>query len=159
MLRLDFEVKRFGAELAFAFFLLLIGGAAVAGALQMNVGWKDDGPGAGFFPLLVGLVLCAACLVQIVLTLKHRRALQTPIFDGEAVRNLSGIIVPTALCAAAIPVAGIYLPAAFLLAYFVHRRTERSPIEIVAIATAVPTALYLLFDVALEIKLPGGWIY
>ena len=159
MLRLDFEVKRFGAELAFAFFLLLIGGTAVAGALQMNVGWKDDGPGPGFFPLLVGLILCAACAVQIVVTLKSRRALQAPVFDREIVRNLSGIVVPTALCAAAIPVAGLYIPAAFLLAYFVHRRTTRSRFEIAGIAIAVSTALYLVFDIALEIKLPGGWLY
>ncbi len=159
MLRLDFEIKRFAAELAFALFLLLIGVAAVTGALQMNVGWRDDGPGAGFFPLLVGLILCAACIVQIVITFKARRALQAPIFNGQAFQNLSGIVVPTALCAAAIPLVGIYVPAAFLLAYFVHRRTERAPLEIAAIAVAVPVALYVLFDLTLEIKLPSGWIF
>ena len=43
--------------------LLLFGALVAYKSWELGAGWRDDGPGAGYFPFYIGVLICAACVV------------------------------------------------------------------------------------------------
>ena len=41
-----------------AFLILIMGLVVVQGSWKLGSGWTTDGPGAGYFPFYIGLILC-----------------------------------------------------------------------------------------------------
>lgn len=156
MSRFASRLKRFQAELGFAALLFLLGAAIVGGALEQDVGWRDDGPGAGYFPLRIGVIICLASLGIMGQALMTRHELQEAMFRPDAVANLLGIVAPTVLCAAAIPFFGLYLSAAVYVGFFIRWRARQPLWKAGLISLAVPTVFFAVFELWLRIALPKG---
>ena len=66
------------------------------GSRKLGSGWTTDGPGAGYFPFYIGLILCisgAGTLYQALLGKKRN----TEIFvDGEQIRRVLSVLIPAA---------------------------------------------------------------
>src|SRR5262245_32402358 len=45
--------------------LVLIGGVVVAESLTHDIGWNETGPGSGYFPFRVGLLLIGAAIIRL----------------------------------------------------------------------------------------------
>jgi hypothetical protein len=53
-------VATYVVEAVVAFFVLALGIVVVVGSRSLGSGWTTDGPGAGYFPFYIGLILCVA---------------------------------------------------------------------------------------------------
>jgi hypothetical protein len=145
---------RTAAEAAMALAAAGFGGIVVAGALQHDTGWGATGPGAGYFPLRIGILLIAAAL------LLAGRALVAAVpgrfSEPGALRRVVALFVPTALFGVAIAPLGTYLPM-FVYLLWMSRVQARAgwPLAL-AFAIGTPLAFFLLFETWLTVPLAKG---
>ena len=62
-------LRRRPVETGAAVALCVLGGLVSAESLAHDVGWSAEGPGAGYFPFRVGVLLCGAGIALIVRSL------------------------------------------------------------------------------------------
>jgi putative tricarboxylic transport membrane protein len=109
----------------------------------------QDGPGPGFFPLWYGIAMGVLSLLLVISSSKS----QTTIDWSDAPRALAAWAAFAAMCAA-FKLIG-FLPAFALLTFFLVAVMYRRPLKVAAAVSAALTAgFYLLFPLALGVKLP-----
>ena len=109
----------------------------------------QDGPGPGFFPLWYGIAMSALSLLLVISSLK----IQTRIDWSDAPRALAAWAAFAAMCAA-IKLIG-FLPAFALLTFFIVAVMYRRPLKVAAaVSVALSAGFYLVFPLALGVKLP-----
>jgi hypothetical protein len=109
--------------------------------------------GPGFFPRIIGILLIAACLAELV---REARSGSEPPRPSQHVQDMVVVAVLTGLFVMVLNILGGYLAMiAFLLASLAYLNRGR-PVQNVAIALLLPTAIWLMFDVWLNASLPEG---
>ena len=109
----------------------------------------QDGPGPGFFPLWYGIAMSALSLWLVFSSLKT----QARIDWSDAPRALATWAAFAAMCAA-VKLIG-FLPAFALLTFFIVAVMYRRPLKVAAaVAVALSAGFYLVFPLALNVKLP-----
>ena len=140
-------------EAATALITGAFGAAVVVSSLDNGIGWSSAGVESGTFPFIVGLVIAAGSLFNLVQGWLHARAV---ILGPSELRRLGKLFVPAAVYVGVIPLIGIYPASAFYvfgtLAW--HRRGSLLLPALAAIGAAL--ALYLIFELTFHISLPRG---
>ena len=140
-------------EAATALITGAFGAAVVVSGLDNGIGWSAAGVDAGTFPFIVGLVIAAGSLFNLVQGWLHARAV---ILGPSELRRLGKLFVPAAVYVGVIPLIGIYPASAFYvfgtLAW--HWRGSLLLPALAAIGAAL--ALYLIFELTFQISLPRG---
>ena len=130
------------------------GGVVVVGALRHDVGWDSTGPGAGYFPLRIGLLLVG---VALLLALRQLLAGAAGRFaERGAARRVAALLLPTIAFGVAIAPLGTYLPMALYLAWMARFRARAGWALTVLIALGMPVGFYLLFETWLGVPLAKG---
>ncbi|MBR1154416.1 tripartite tricarboxylate transporter TctB family protein [Bradyrhizobium sp. JYMT SZCCT0428] len=140
-------------EAATALITGAFGAAVIVSSLDNGIGWSAAGVESGTFPLIVGLVILAGSLFNLVQGWLHARAV---ILGPSELRRLATLFVPAAVFVGVIPLIGMY-PAAALYVFGAlawHRRGSLLLAAIAAIGAAL--ALYLMFELTFQISLPRG---
>ena len=141
-------------EIGVGVFVALFGLIAIVGGIQVGQGWGAEGPQAGFFPFYVGLIIVVSSAVNVV------RAAGLPsgeVFAGWGqLRQVAAVLAPTAVYVFLIPVLGIYVASAVLIAVFMtwfgrYRWTIAG-----AIALIVPILTFFMFEIWFLVPLPKG---
>src|ERR1700754_5002353 len=127
--------------------LLVVGIVVVIEARRLGAGWTTDGPGAGYFPFFIGLIICIASLGILWQSL-FSKARDTRSFVDKL--QLSGVM--SALGAAAIYVfavvfLGLYVASAIYIALFMIVLGKYSALKSVLIAVIVNAVFFLMFEV------------
>ena len=143
----------------------LVGAIVAAESLTHDIGWNETGPGSGYFPFRVGLLLIAAAVVRIVqvrlkpdttqLRLKADAASETFVTRDELRRSLS-VFWPTAALVIAMFPLGCYIPSGVYLAWMMRRHGGRGWLVSSMYGAAVMTAFFLIFDVWFRVPLAKG---
>ncbi len=116
-----------------------------------------EGPGAGFFPLWYGVAILGLSALLIVSNLRRRSSRGDAIDWARLVRAFSTWL------ALAVSVA-LFKPLGFvisfaLLTYFIVAVMYRRPLKTAALtAVASAAGFYLVFDRALSVPLPVGFL-
>jgi len=176
-----FAAKR-TLEVATAAALALVGGVVVAESLTHDIGWNEAGPGSGYFPFRVGLLLIVAATIRVAQTLRGT-GFATASFRGtgsassgghasgpvgttsgpaeafvtreELHRSLS-VFWPTAALVAAMFPLGCYVPSAMYLAWMMRRHGGHRWMVSAAYGAAVMVAFFLIFDLWFRVPLAKG---
>jgi hypothetical protein len=140
-------------EAATALITGAFGAAVVVSSLDNGIGWSAAGVESGTFPFIVGLVIAAGSLFNLVQGWLHARAV---ILGPSELRRLGKLFVPAAVYVGVVPLIGVYPASAFYvfgtLAW--HRRGSLLLPALAAIGAAL--ALYLIFELTFQISLPRG---
>lgn len=130
-------------------------GVLVAGeSLTHDVGWNDAGPGPGYFPFRIGLLLVAA---GALLYAQHRRGAPGPVFARrEELERSLGVFLPTAALGGSMFVLGCYVPSAVYLAWMMRRHGASGWLRAGLVGTAVMAVLFLVFEVWFRVPLAKG---
>jgi putative tricarboxylic transport membrane protein len=108
-----------------------------------------DGPGSGFFPLWYGIAMVALSLLLMVFSLTER-----PAVDWSGAGRALGAWAAMAVAVAALKLLGFVICFA-ALSFFVAAVMYRRPLAAAAITAAAGAgAFYLVFPLALGVKLP-----
>ena len=151
-------VPTFAVEAAVAALIVLFGIVVLVGSRNLGSGWTSDGPGAGYFPFYIGLILCisgAGTLYQALFGKKR----STEIFvDGSQIKRVLSVLVPAAVYVLAIQVVGLYIASAVYIAGFMIILGKFSRVKSVALGIAVAVFFFFMFEVWFKIPLYKGWL-
>ena len=129
------------------------GAAVVVSSLDNGIGWSSAGVDSGTFPFIVGMVIAAGSLFNLVQGWLHSR----PVILGPTeLRRLGILFVPAAVFVGIIPLIGMY-PAAALYVLGALAWQKRGSLLLAALAAiGAALALYLVFELTFQISLPRG---
>ena len=134
----------------------LIGAIVVAESLTHDIGWNEAGPGSGYFPFRVGLLLIVVAVVRIVqVRLKADTTSEIFVTRDELRRSLS-VFWPTAALVIAMFPLGCYVPSMVYLAWMMRRHSGRGWLVSAMYGAAVMIAFFLIFDVWFRVPLAKG---
>jgi hypothetical protein len=151
-------VPTFAVEAAVAALVVLFGLVVLIGSRNLGSGWTSDGPGAGYFPFYIGLILCisgAGILYQALFGKKRN----TEIFvDGEQLKRVLSVLVPAAVYVLAIQVFGIYIASAVYIAGFMIVLGKFDKVKAILLGVAIAAFFFVMFEVWFKIPLHKGWL-
>ena len=141
-------------ELANAAAIGLFGIIVVYGALQAGIGWGFEGPKAGFFPFIIGVILIGATCVNLWNGLQTS---SSKVFsEWDELKRVWDVTWPIAVFIALVPYIGIYFASAVLIAYFMMRISDYGIGRTAIVALSVPFVTFLVFERWFLVALPKG---
>jgi hypothetical protein len=112
--------------------------------------------GPGFFPRIVGVSLVVACLIDLAIELFRPRP---PVAHFDHIPTVLAVAGLSVLFVLALAILGGYL-AMFAFVFATLTVLDRTrPVQSLAIALILPSAIYLLFDVWLNAAVPRGMLF
>jgi hypothetical protein len=149
-------VQTYLVEAVVAALIVLLGMVVVFGSRKLGSGWTTDGPGAGYFPFYIGVILCiagAGIFFQSLFTKQKN----TEIFvDSEQLKRVLQVLSPAALYVGAVQFLGLYVASAIYIALFMVYLGHYSWIKSVIISVVVITLFFFMFEVWFKVPLFKG---
>ena len=133
-----------------------LGCVVIFEARRLGAGWTDDGPGSGYFPFYIGLILCFAAL-GIFYQAMFSKARDNAVFvDREQLGRVASVLLPALAFVLAIVFVGIYVAAAVYIAGFMIVLGRYAPAKGVFLGVAVAAVFFLMFEVWFKVPLYKG---
>ena len=136
--------------------LFAVGAVVVWQARLLGAQWTSDGPGSGYFPFYIGLILCiasAGILYQAVVSKKR----DTRAFvDREQLVRVLSVFVPAIFYVLAIVYVGIYIASAIYIAVFMVVLGKYPAWKAAVIGVLVSIAFFAMFEVWFKVPLYKG---
>jgi len=148
-------VNRRTVEISTAIAVALLGAVVISESLTHDIGWNGNGPGSGYFPFRVGLLLVAVAIVRLLQIRLKPDSTRSFVTRDELQRSLSVLWPTMALVLAMIPL-GCYVPSAVYLAWMMRRHGGHSWLLSAAYGAAVGVAFFLVFDLWFGVPLAKG---
>jgi len=149
-------VQTYVVEAVVAAMIVLMGLVVVFGSRKLGAGWTTDGPGAGYFPFYIGVILCiagAGIFCQALFT----RQKNTGIFvDNEQLRRVLQVLVPALVYVGAVQFLGLYLASAIYIALFMVYLGHYTWFKSAVAAAVVVTLFFFMFEVWFKVPLFKG---
>lgn len=111
----------------------------------------QDGPGPGFFPLWYGIAMAALSLILVISSISRK---DIEAVDWRGARRAFATWLALAASVAALKVAGFLVSFAALTFFIVAVMYRRPPRVAAIVALAAAGAFYLVFPLALGVRLP-----
>ena len=148
-------ITRRSLEVATAALTGAFGAAILVSSLRIGVGWTSRGLGSGAFPAIAGALIVAGSVYNLVRALPRPGAVMV---ERATLRRIAAMFLPAALFVAAIPLMGMHVASGAYIFAMVAARRSIPVWRAVAIAIAVPVALYFVFDWGFSVALPAGML-
>jgi hypothetical protein len=143
-------------EAVVALILLIIGIVVIVESRRLGAGWTTDGPGAGYFPFYIGVIIAvsSAGILHQALLGKHRK---TEIFvDTEQLKRVLSVLIPAAVYVLGVAFLGLYIASAIYIALFMIVLGKYSWVKSVIAAVVFNTLFFCLFEVWFKVPLYKG---
>lgn len=144
------------AEVAVAAFFFALGAIVVYDSVRLGARWAEDGPQPGYFPFYVGLIICVASLVNVVLGLRAGAQGNGSFVEVGQLKLVLSVLVPSAIFAGLVGWLGIYVAGALFIAFFMRWLGKYAWWKVAAVAIGNSVVFYLIFEVWFLVPLPKG---
>jgi hypothetical protein len=148
-------VKNCSVDAAVAVILLAFGAVVVFEARRLGAGWTSDGPGAGYFPFYIGLILCISALGILVQSRLQSRD-EGVFVDREQLGRVLSVLLPAIAYVLAVWFVGLYVASALYVALFMIILGKYSPVRSVLVAMIVNAVFFVMFEVWFKVPLYKG---
>jgi hypothetical protein len=139
--------------------IFVAGAVVVVQARALGAGWTSDGPGAGYFPFYIGLILCLASAGIFVQALRKRRRGDAAFVDREQLVRVLSVLVPAIVYVLVVVFLGLYVASAIYIAVFMVV-LGKYPVWKAAVAgVLVSAAFFLMFEVWFKVPLYKGTLH
>jgi len=136
--------------------LLVLGLVVVVEARRLGAGWSSDGPGAGYFPFYIGLIVCISSLGILYQSLLGKKRDTGTFVDRQQLRQVMSVLWPAAVYVLAIMFLGIYVASAIYIALFMIVLGKYPPIKSVILGVVINAIFFLMFEVWFKVPLYKG---
>jgi hypothetical protein len=145
-------------EMVVAAILLVFGVVVAYGSYQLGSGWTTDGPGAGYFPFYVGLLICVAGIGVFAQALFAKNKGEEPFVDREQLHRVLSVFIPAVVYVGAVQIFGLYVASAVYIALFMVILGKYTWLKSSIISLAVIVLFFLMFEVWFKVPLFKGSI-
>jgi len=143
-------------EAVVAVCVLALGLLIMYGSRNLGSEWTSYGPGAGYFPFYIGLILCISS-VGIFIQALFGKAKNTGAFvDHVQLRRVLQVFIPALIYVGAVQVLGIYVASAVYIALFMVYLGEFSWLKSSVAAVFINVVFFLMFEVWFKVPLFKG---
>ncbi len=151
-------VSRRTVDIAVALLLLLFATIFATESVRLGHGWMEGvGPAAGFFPFGISVLLGGASLINLINAIRNRDAeSQEDFVTLTGLSRIMFVLLPLAAYIAATQFIGIYVASAIFIAGFMIAFGHNGILKSVLVGTAVPVALFFMFERWFLVPLPKG---
>jgi hypothetical protein len=149
-------VPTFAVEIVVALLILAFGMTVLFGSRNLGAGWTSDGPGAGYFPFYIGVILCVASVGILWQTVRKGNDSEDIFADGEQIRRVLTVLVPAGVYVLAIWVIGLYVASAIYIAGFMIILGKFAPWKSVLVALVFSAIFFAMFEVWFKVPLYKG---
>ena len=134
------------AEMVVAALFFLLGAIAVWDSVRLGARWADDGPQAGYFPCYIGLIVCAAAAVNLVLAWLSPRAKDRTFVELGQLKLVLTVLVPAA----------IYVASALYIGFFMRWLGKYPWWKVAVVSIGNSVVFFLIFEIWFKVPLPKG---
>jgi hypothetical protein len=154
--QLERGVATWKVEIFVSVLLLLFGGLIAWKSWELGAGWRDDGPGAGYFPFYIGLLVCLASAVITARTFMAGGRDDSVFVSYAQLRQVLTVLVPSLLFVVLAQFLGLYVASFLFITGFMvwvgHYRWARS----LLVGLGVAALAFLMFEVWFKVPLFKG---
>ena len=143
-------------ELVVAALVFILGAVVVQGSRALGSGWTSDGPGAGYFPFYIGLILCIAALGVAFQAVVGKDKAIGVFVDRTQLKQVLAVFLPALVYVGAVQFLGLYIASAIYIALFMIILGKFSPIKSVITGLVVTVVFFLMFEVWFKVPLFKG---
>jgi len=144
------------AEIVTAGGFFAIGAIVIFDSVRLGMGWKEDGPQAGYFPFYIGAIICISALVNLTVALIAALKKNPAFVEVGQLKLVLSVLLPTAVYAGVIGWIGIYLASALFVALFMRWLGKYPWWKVAAVSVGNSVVFFLIFEVWFKIPLPKG---
>jgi hypothetical protein len=136
--------------------LFLIGVVVIIEARRLGSSWGSDGPGAGYFPFYIGIILCISALGIFYQAIFSKNKDTDAFVDRLQLSRVWSVLWPAAIYIACIQFAGIYVASALYIALFMIILGKYAPIKSVVLGIVIAAVFFIMFEVWFKVPLFKG---
>ena len=125
-------------------------------ARRLGAGWTSDGPGAGYFPFYIGMILAIGGAGILYQSLLSKSADKRPFVDRAQLVRVLQVLLPSIVYALAIMFVGLYIASALYIAVFMVWLGKYPPWKGVLVGVVVSACLFAMFEVWFKVPLYKG---
>ncbi|MDO9359412.1 MAG: tripartite tricarboxylate transporter TctB family protein [Polaromonas sp.] len=136
--------------------VVIMGAVVLQGSWALGSGWTTDGPGPGYFPFYIGIILCVSGLGVLLQTLLSKDKNREVFVDSEQLKRVLSVLLPAVVYVLAIQFVGLYVSSAVYIALFMIILGKFSPIKSVITSLIVVVLFFFMFEVWFRVPLFKG---
>lgn len=149
-------VATYKVEAAVAFLILVLGITVASGSWKLGAGWTTDGPGAGYFPFYIGVLMCIAGLGVMYQTVFGKNK-DTDIFvDNDQLKLVLSVFIPACIYVLGVQFLGLYIASAIYIALFMIILGKFSILKSVVTSLIIIVLFFFMFEVWFKVPLFKG---
>ena len=149
-------LRQKSAEIVVAALFLVAGAVVVYDSLRLGAKWAEDGPEAGYFPFIVGLLICISSAINLVAVFAWARDMQQPFVEVGQLKMVLAVLVPTSIYVGLIGWLGIYVASSVFIAFFMRWLGKYAWWKLAAVSIGNSVFFFVIFEVWFKIPLPKG---
>ena len=152
----DVLTRNHTVDAVVAALLFVLGTVVALEARRLGAGWTTDGPGAGYFPFYIGLILCVSS-VGIFYQAVFSKARDTDAFvDRLQLRRVLSVLLPACVYVLATTFLGLYVASAIYIALFMIILGKYPPLKSVVLSVVIVALFFVMFEVWFKVPLWKG---
>jgi len=136
--------------------LLVVGIVVIFESRRLGAGWTTDGPGSGYFPFYIGLIITISALGILYQSVLGKERNTEVFVDREQLGRVLSVLVPAAVYVGGISLLGIYVASAIYIALFMIVLGKYSWIKSVIAAVLINALFFCMFEVWFKVPLYKG---
>ena len=145
-------------EAVVAVCVLAFGALVLFGSRALGSGWTSDGPGSGYFPYYIGLLLCISAVGILYQALFGKNQASGSFVDKEQLTRVLQVFIPALVYVGAVQVIGIYVASAIYIALFMVILGKFSWVKSVIAALVINVVFFMMFEVWFKVPLFKGML-
>lgn len=149
-------VPTYVVESVVAVLIVLLGALVIQGSWKLGSGWTSDGPGAGYFPFYIGVILCISGTGILVQGLMAKNKNHEIFVDSEQLKRVLSVLLPALVYVLVVQFIGLYVASAIYIALFMIILGKYSRVKSVVVALAVVVLFFMMFEVWFKVPLFKG---
>jgi hypothetical protein len=139
-----------------AVILLAIGAVVIYESNRLGSGWSSDGPGSGYFPFYIGLILCVSSLGILYQALVSKSRDNGAFATVQQTKQVASVLLPAGVYVLATTFLGLYLASAIYIALFMIIMGKYPVLKSVLVGVAVSAYFFMMFEVWFKVPLYKG---
>jgi hypothetical protein len=136
--------------------IFVIGLVVVVESQRLGAGWTSDGPGSGYFPFYIGLIVCISTLGIFYQAVFSKSRDTAPFVNRVQFGRVMSVLLPAAVYVLAIMFVGVYVASAIYISLFMIVLGKYPKPKSVMLGVAVGAFFFVLFEAWFKVPLYKG---
>lgn len=150
------RITTWKVELFVATCLLALGAVVAFKSYALGAGWREDGPGPGYFPFYIGLLICIASVVVLVRAMLPASRDESVFVTHSQLRQVLTVLLPSLAFVLAVQFLGLYVGSMLFIAGFMVWIGRYGWLRSVLVGFAVAAVAFVMFEVWFKVPLFKG---